>query len=265
MKKILAIFILIILVSGNSWGSGMNTGSSSTSIDDSSSSSGTETWSITKLIASFLRQSSGLASALPGTCTPPSTYYATDTETHYLCSGTTWYGYYKVSSDGAYGSGVKRNTSAMACPSGQDCIGSIGGNPYFNTDGTAGASAKRMILSSDVIKLAVFNFPGDAADNTVIDSYQPFAATITGWVITNSGAACSAVVDIWAQAYADFPPENAQSIAASALPTLSTAQMNKDTTLTGWTKAIAADSFLRANLDSSDCTGTIQVTIYGTR
>jgi hypothetical protein len=121
------------------------------------------------------------------------------------------------------------------------------------------------VLKSDVVKLAVFNFSGDSADNTVIDSYQPFAGTITGWVITNSGAACSAVVDIWAQAYADFPPENAQSIAASALPTLSTAQMNKDTTLTGWTKAVAADSFLRANLDSSDCTGTIQVTIYGTR
>jgi hypothetical protein len=121
------------------------------------------------------------------------------------------------------------------------------------------------VLKSDVVKLAVFNFPGDSADNTVIDSYQPFAGTITGWVITNSGSACSAVVDIWAQAYADFPPENAQSIAASALPTLSTAQMNKDTTLTGWTTAIAADSFLRANLDSSDCAGTIQVTIYGAR
>ena len=114
-------------------------------------------------------------------------------------------------------------------------------------------------------KLAVFNIPGTADDGTVVDSYIPVDATITGWIISTTGAACSAVVDIWVQPYADFPPEDAQSIAASALPTLSTAQMNKDTTLTGWTTAIAADSFIRANLDSSDCAGNIQVTIIGTK
>ena len=116
-----------------------------------------------------------------------------------------------------------------------------------------------------VEKLAVFNIPGTADDGTVVDSYIPVDATITGWIISTTGAACSAVVDIWVQPYADFPPEDAQSIAASALPTLSTAQMNKDTTLTGWTTALAADSFIRANLDSSDCTGNIQVTIIGTK
>lgn len=116
-----------------------------------------------------------------------------------------------------------------------------------------------------VEKIAVFNFDGAAADNTVIDSYIPAAMTITGWMITNSGAACAAVVDIWNDSYANFPPTVADTIAASAKPTLSTAQKNKDTTLTGWTKTLAADSFLRANLDSSDCTGTIQITIFGTR
>ena len=118
-------------------------------------------------------------------------------------------------------------------------------------------------VENAIIKIAVFNIPGTSDDGTVIDSYVPQAATITGVVVTTTGAACSAVVDIWSQPYADFPPENGQSITASAPPTLTTAQMSKDTTLTGWTTAVAADSVLRANLDSSDCAGIITVTLYG--
>lgn len=114
-------------------------------------------------------------------------------------------------------------------------------------------------------KLAVFNIPGDSADNTVVDAYVPVASTITGVLITTTGAACSAVVDIWSDTYANFPATVTDTITASAKPTLSTAQKNKDTTLTGWTTAIAADSVLRANLDSSDCAGLIQVTILGTK
>lgn len=128
--------------------------------------------------------------------------------------------------------------------------------------GAATTGACTNILDG-VSKIAVFNIPGTSDDGTVVDSYVPAAATITGVVVTTSGAACSAVVDIWSQAYADFPPENAQTITASAPPTITTAQMSKDTTLTGWTVAVAADTVLRANLDSSDCAGNIQVTIYG--
>lgn len=113
-------------------------------------------------------------------------------------------------------------------------------------------------------KLAVFNIPGTSDDNTVSDSYIPAAATITGWVISTNGAACSAVVDIWVDAYANFPPTVTDQIAASAHPTLSTAQMGKGNAST-WTVALAADSFMRANLDSSDCAGTITVTIFGTK
>lgn len=113
-------------------------------------------------------------------------------------------------------------------------------------------------------KLAVFNIPGTSDDNTVIDAYVPVASTITGAVITTSGAACSAVVDIWADTYANFPATVADTITASAKPTLSTAQAAKPNIST-WTTAIAADSVLRANLDSSDCAGNIQVTIYGTK
>jgi hypothetical protein len=112
-------------------------------------------------------------------------------------------------------------------------------------------------------KLAVFNIDGTAPDNTVIDSYIPVASTITGAVITTTGAACSAVVDIKSDSYTGFPGTLA-SIVASAKPTLSTAQKGKPDVAT-WTKPIAADTVLRANLDSSDCAGVIQVTLYGTK
>lgn len=61
----------------------------------------------------------------------------------------------------------------------------------------------------------------------------------------------SAVVDIWKDTYANYPPTNADTITAAAPITLSTATKDQDTTLTGWTKAIAAGSTLRFNVDSS--------------
>ena len=50
-------------------------------------------------------------------------------------------------------------------------------------------------------------------------------------------------VDILKAAYADFP--TFASICGSAYPTLSSAQKSEDTTLTGWTTALAAGDCLR--------------------
>ena len=58
------------------------------------------------------------------------------------------------------------------------------------------------------------------------------------------------VVDIWAALLAAYPPVNAGSITAAAPPTLSTDDESKDTTLTGWTVNIPADTILRFNIDS---------------
>lgn len=61
----------------------------------------------------------------------------------------------------------------------------------------------------------------------------------------------SIVVDIWKDSYANFPPTVADTITASAKPTLSSAQKAEDTTLTGWTKALAAGDWLAFNVDSA--------------
>lgn len=61
----------------------------------------------------------------------------------------------------------------------------------------------------------------------------------------------SIVVDLWKDTYANFPPTVADTITASAKPTLSSAAKSQDTTLTGWTTAITAGQTLRVNVDSA--------------
>lgn len=60
----------------------------------------------------------------------------------------------------------------------------------------------------------------------------------------------SIVVDIWKDTYANFPPTDADSITASAVPTISSAIKSEDTTLTGWTTTLSKGDILRFNVDS---------------
>jgi len=90
----------------------------------------------------------------------------------------------------------------------------------------------------------------------------PFACTIerVTMIAVQSG---SIVVDIWKNTYANSPPVDGDSITASAPPTISSAMKSQDTTLTGWTKAIAEGSTLRFNVDScatiKQCTLALKV------
>ena len=61
----------------------------------------------------------------------------------------------------------------------------------------------------------------------------------------------SIVVDIWKDVYANFPPTVADTITASAKPTLSSAQKAQDSTLTGWTTTITAGDVLAFKVDSA--------------
>lgn len=78
----------------------------------------------------------------------------------------------------------------------------------------------------------------------------PFACTITA-VRLLADVSGSIVVDIWKDTYANFPPVDADSITASAVPTIASATKAQDTTLTGWTTAIAAGDILGFNVDSA--------------
>lgn len=77
----------------------------------------------------------------------------------------------------------------------------------------------------------------------------PFACTITAarLLADQSG---SIVIDIWKDTYANYPPTVADTIVASAKPTLSSATKSEDTTLTGWTTSLSAGDILKFKVDS---------------
>ncbi len=79
----------------------------------------------------------------------------------------------------------------------------------------------------------------------------PFDCT-TKRVTMMADQAGSIVVDIWKDTYANFPPTAADSITATAPPTISGAQKSQDSTLHGWATAIVAGDILAFNVDSCD-------------
>jgi hypothetical protein len=93
----------------------------------------------------------------------------------------------------------------------------------------------------------------------------PANCTITGWVITADQSG-SAVVDILHSTYSGFPTTS--SIAGTDKPTLSSAQKNQDSALSGWgSTALTAGDILQFDVDScSTCTRlivTLNVSITG--
>lgn len=60
----------------------------------------------------------------------------------------------------------------------------------------------------------------------------------------------SIVLDVWKDSYANFPPTNADSITASAKPTLSSANKSEDATLTGWTTSFAEGDIFDVEIES---------------
>jgi hypothetical protein len=82
----------------------------------------------------------------------------------------------------------------------------------------------------------------------------PYGGTITAVTVLSTDASATAgsiVVDIWKDVFANYPPTDADSITASAPPTLSSASSSQDSTLTGWTTAISANDVLGFNVDSA--------------
>lgn len=61
----------------------------------------------------------------------------------------------------------------------------------------------------------------------------------------------SAVVDVWKDIYANYPPTDADSITAAAPPTISAADKSEDSTLTGWTTTVTAGDTFGFNVDSA--------------
>lgn len=98
------------------------------------------------------------------------------------------------------------------------------------------------------------------------DLVVPMACTVTGWTIL-SGTSGSIVIDVWKDSYANYPPTDADSIAGSELPTLSSATKNQDLTLSSWSGsgALAAGDILRFNVDSASTVTQVTLVLHTRR
>ena len=69
----------------------------------------------------------------------------------------------------------------------------------------------------------------------------------------------SIVVDIWKDTYSNFPPAVADTITGATLPTLSTAQASRDTSLADWKRHIAKGDVLAYNVNSATTVTRVSV------
>lgn len=132
----------------------------------------------------------------------------------------------------------------------------------------AGAPTFGAIVSADLptaVKTRAITFAidgGGVALTTGVkaDVYVPYACTITAvTMLADQSGSC--VVDIWKDTYANYPPTVADTITASAKPTISAATKSQDTTLTGWTTSISASDTLRFNIDSASTLTRLVLTL----
>lgn len=88
---------------------------------------------------------------------------------------------------------------------------------------------------------------------------------ITGYDSTGASVSGSVVLDIWKDTDANYPPTVADTITASAKPTISTGVKASDSTLTGWTKTFSAGDWFVFNVDSFTDFAKVRIQIKYTR
>lgn len=92
----------------------------------------------------------------------------------------------------------------------------------------------------------------------------PYACTITAVEMTSDQSA-TVTVDVWKDTYANFPPTDADSITASAVPTITAGTKSLDETLTGWTTSVSAGEYLKFNVDANDNATRVVLVLKTTR
>lgn len=198
----------------------------------------------------------GLAAARPlATDVPSGTlYYSTDTATTDRSNGAAWQTYSDV---GAAGTGDVIGPAVAV----DDRIATFDGTTgKLIQDGAAtiaGVIATAVAASAPTVaqrtrQIGITIDGGGSVLTTGLKGFRsfPIIGTITG-VRLLADLAGAIVIDIWKDTYANFPPVVGDSITAAAKPTIpATNQKAEDTTLTGWTTAVAAGDVFAFNIDS---------------
>jgi len=141
---------------------------------------------------------------------------------------------------------------------------------------TVGTNAQKLVADSnqtegvdwvdDTVGFNIVIGSGLAVPATGVMGYfeVPFKMTVTS-VRLVADASGSAVVDIWKDTYANFPPTDADTVTSATPPTITTAVKMEDSTLTNWTKTWNAGDWIGINLDSVTTCKQITLSIRGVR
>lgn len=173
-------------------------------------------------------------------------YFVTDEGVTERSTGSAWESY---SGSGAPALHASSHEAAGSDELDVTMLGGFpGGSTFLRADGTFATPAAP--TTTRTITLTIDG--AGSAISTGVKGYLrvPVNATITGWTLLADQVG-SIVIDVWKDTFANYPPTVADTITASAKPTLSSASSDDDTTLTGWTTAITAGDVLGFNVDSA--------------
>lgn len=118
--------------------------------------------------------------------------------------------------------------------------------------GTSSSADWQLQVGGSLIKDIVFLIDGGGSTITTGikgDFSVDFDATILQATLLADQTG-SIVIDLWKDTFANYPPDNADSITASAPPTISSDVKSVDSALTGWTTSITSGDTIRVNVDS---------------
>jgi hypothetical protein len=132
----------------------------------------------------------------------------------------------------------------------------------FLSGGGSWQPIEQVVTNDRLASLGLVIDGAGSAITTGVKGYLrvPYACTIQSaeLVADQSG---SIAIDIWRDTYANFPPTVADSIVASAKPTLSSAQKSQNTSLTGWTTTLTEGQYLAFNVDSASTVTRVALTL----
>jgi len=139
----------------------------------------------------------------------------------------------------------------------------VSGTNIKTINGNSILGSGDLVVSGEAKRTIGMVFDGGGSPPTVASVgyiVAQFSGTIDQWSIV-ADVSGSAVIDVWKAAGAI--PTIANTIAGSEKPTLSTQQLNSDTSLTTWTTAVTAGDVFGFKIDSvTTCTRlTVEVRV----
>lgn len=129
----------------------------------------------------------------------------------------------------------------------------VPGFPGEDSEGAFGGGANTPSYNSRIVGIPFVLDDGGAVLATGVKG--GFEIPFDGYIMYNSlgsldGVTGSIVIDLWKDTYANFPPTVADTITASAKPTITTSTKSQDKTLTNWIRDVKAGDWIFVNIDS---------------